>query len=100
MHVTEYMEKQDYIDKDKMGAMGWSYGGYAALVAASRTPQLYQCVVAGAAVSDPLMQISYYSARMRGAQEMEQGNMTDPSIKISPDVKLGKNVTNYLFLIA
>jgi dipeptidyl aminopeptidase/acylaminoacyl peptidase len=28
MLVTEYMEKQDYIDKDRMGAMGWSYGGY------------------------------------------------------------------------
>ena len=30
-------------------------GGWAALVAASRTPQIYQCVIAGAAVSDPIM---------------------------------------------
>ena len=30
-----------------------------AAVAASRTPQLYQCVVPGAAVFDPMMQINY-----------------------------------------
>jgi len=30
--------------------------------------------------------------------EMEQGNMTDPSIKISPDVKLGENVKIFSFV--
>ncbi|MDT3695551.1 MAG: S9 family peptidase [Ignavibacterium sp.] len=28
MKVTEALEKLPYIDSDKMGAMGWSYGGY------------------------------------------------------------------------
>jgi dipeptidyl aminopeptidase/acylaminoacyl peptidase len=31
---------------------GWSYGGYAALVALSREEQLYQCAIAVAAVAD------------------------------------------------
>lgn len=39
-------------DPDRMAMYGWSYGGYAALMAASRTPQIYQCTIAGAAVSD------------------------------------------------
>ncbi len=39
-------------DPNRMAMYGWSYGGYAALIAASRTPQIYQCVIAGAAVSD------------------------------------------------
>ena len=39
-------------DPDRMAMYGWSYGGYAALIAASRTPQIYQCTIAGAAVSD------------------------------------------------
>ena len=62
---------------------GWSYGGYAALVAASRTPQIYQCVIAGAAVPDPNDQISYYRNRMAGFPDrssMEQLNMWDDSI--------------------
>ena len=39
-------------DPDRMAMFGWSYGGYAALIAASRTPQVYQCTIAGAAVAD------------------------------------------------
>lgn len=27
--VTDYLAKQSYIDEDRMGAMGWSWGGYA-----------------------------------------------------------------------
>jgi len=28
MKVTEYLAKLDYIDENRIGAMGWSYGGY------------------------------------------------------------------------
>lgn len=28
LKVTDYLEKLDYVDANKMGAMGWSYGGY------------------------------------------------------------------------
>ena len=75
-----YLVEQGLADPDRMVMFGWSYGGYAALVAASRTPQIYQCVIAGAAVSDPLMQVNYYRFRMRGAQREEQLRMWDDSI--------------------
>jgi dipeptidyl aminopeptidase/acylaminoacyl peptidase len=75
-----YLVEQSLADPDRMAMFGWSYGGYAALVAASRTPQIYQCVIAGAAVSDPLMQVNYYRFRMRGAQREEQLRMWDDSI--------------------
>ena len=73
--------------KDRIAMFGWSYGGYAALVAASRTPQIYQCVVAGAAVSDPLMQVNYYRFTMRGAQREEQLRMWDDSISPLAEVE-------------
>ena len=76
LHLVE----QGLADKDRIAMFGWSYGGYAALVAASRTPQIYQCVIAGAAVSDTHMQVGYYSDRMRGSQEMEQINMWRDSV--------------------
>ena len=47
-----YLVKQGLADEDRMAMFGWSYGGYAAGIAASRTPQIYQCVIAGAAVLD------------------------------------------------
>ena len=75
-----YLIAEGMSDKDRVAMFGWSYGGYAALVAASRTPQLYQCVIAGAAVSDPLMQVNYYRDLLRGAARDEQLNMWDDSI--------------------
>ena len=39
-------------DPDKLAIFGWSYGGYAAFVAATRNNDLFNCVVAGAGVSD------------------------------------------------
>ncbi|HEX5787158.1 MAG TPA: prolyl oligopeptidase family serine peptidase [Woeseiaceae bacterium] len=56
LHLVE----QGLADPDRLAMFGWSYGGYAALVAASRTPQLYQCVIAGAAVADYVRQANEY----------------------------------------
>ena len=75
-----HLVKEGLADRDRIAMFGWSYGGYAALVAASRTPQIYQCVVAGAAVSDPNMQVNYYRFSMRGAQREEQLRMWDDSV--------------------
>jgi len=75
-----HLIKEGMVDPNRVALYGWSYGGYAALVAATRTPQIHQCVIAGAAVSDPLLQVSYYSAQMRGAQENEQIRMWVDSI--------------------
>jgi dipeptidyl aminopeptidase/acylaminoacyl peptidase len=59
-----YLADQGLVERDRMMMFGWSYGGYAALVAASRTPQIYQCVIAGATVPDPNDQLSYYRNQM------------------------------------
>jgi len=75
-----FLVEQGLAVRDRIAMFGWSYGGYAALVAASRTPQIHQCVIAGAAVSDPLMQVSYYSDLIRGAPEIEQINMWQDSV--------------------
>jgi dipeptidyl aminopeptidase/acylaminoacyl peptidase len=39
-------------DPEKLAIFGWSYGGYAAFVAATRNNDLFNCVVSGAGVSD------------------------------------------------
>ncbi|MGB3753804.1 MAG: prolyl oligopeptidase family serine peptidase [Parerythrobacter sp.] len=48
-----YLVKEGLADPDRMAMFGWSYGGYAALVATSRENNIYQCAIAGAAVADP-----------------------------------------------
>ncbi len=66
---ASYLVEQGLADPDRIAMFGWSYGGYAALIAASRTPQLYQCVIAGASVADPVRQRNEYR-RDRGASKI------------------------------
>ncbi|MBT8093132.1 MAG: prolyl oligopeptidase family serine peptidase [Gammaproteobacteria bacterium] len=46
LHLVE----EGLADPQRIAMFGWSYGGYAALLAASRSPQIYQCAIAGAAI--------------------------------------------------
>lgn len=39
-------------DPEKLAIFGWSYGGYAAFVAATREDPMFNCIVSGAGVSD------------------------------------------------
>ena len=83
-----YLVEQGLVDPDRIAMFGWSYGGYAALVAAAREDQIYQCVIAGAAVTDPLMQVNYYRYQLRGTGAIEQLRMWDDSV--SPIEEAGK----------
>ncbi|MFM7120459.1 MAG: alpha/beta hydrolase family protein [Gammaproteobacteria bacterium] len=78
--VAQALVRDGLASADRLAMFGWSYGGYAALIAASRTPQIYQCVIAGAAVADTVMQVNYYRDLLRGAAQIEQLNMWQDSI--------------------
>ncbi|MFQ5547404.1 MAG: alpha/beta hydrolase family protein [Woeseia sp.] len=82
-----YLVKKGLADPDRLAMFGWSYGGYAALIAASRTPQLYQCTIAGAAVADRLMQINYIRDNLRGADKISWTDMWDDSISPIKEVE-------------
>ena len=67
-----YLIDNGLVDKDRVAMFGWSYGGYAALVAASREDQLYQCVVSGAPVAKNTLQLNYYRDQLRGTGKLSQ----------------------------
>jgi dipeptidyl aminopeptidase/acylaminoacyl peptidase len=50
--AVQHLIDLGWADPDRVAFFGWSYGGQAALYALSRTPQLYQCSIAVAAVAD------------------------------------------------
>ena len=74
-----YLVDKGLVDPNRMIMFGWSYGGYASLIAAARTPQIYQCVIAGASVSDTIEQVNYYrkylASYRESASRKEQLNM-------------------------
>ncbi len=82
-----YLVEQGLVDPDRIAMYGWSYGGYAALIAAAREEQIYQCVIAGAAVTDPILQVNYYRDRVQGAPFIEQVNMWTQSISPIEEVE-------------
>lgn len=77
---AKYLIDQGLVDADRVAMMGFSYGGYAALIAAAREPNMYQCVIAGAAVADNLQQVNLYRNDVKGAQREEQLKFWDDSI--------------------
>lgn len=47
-----WLVKKGLADKDRLAIFGYSYGGYAAMVAAVRKDSPYQCAIAGAGLSE------------------------------------------------
>jgi dipeptidyl aminopeptidase/acylaminoacyl peptidase len=50
---THWLVKQGIADPNRICVVGWSYGGYAALMSAIEHSDLYRCVVSIAGVTDP-----------------------------------------------
>ena len=49
---TQWLIEQKLADPGHICIVGWSYGGYAALMGAIKTPALYRCAVSMAGVTD------------------------------------------------
>jgi dienelactone hydrolase len=56
---ARYLAGSGLADPDRICIVGWSYGGYAALLSAAEYPDLYRCVVSIAGVTDLPMLIAY-----------------------------------------
>lgn len=50
---AKYLINEGIADEKRISMMGWSFGGYAALMSGIEEPDLYQCIVSIAGVSDP-----------------------------------------------
>jgi dipeptidyl aminopeptidase/acylaminoacyl peptidase len=50
--AVKFLVEQKITDPKKVGIVGGSYGGYAALMGATKTPDLFQCAISIAGISD------------------------------------------------
>ncbi len=71
---VEYLISLPYVDKDRMGIFGWSYGGFMTTSLMTRTPGIFKAAVAGGPVIDwGYYEVMYTERYMDTPQTNEEG---------------------------
>jgi dipeptidyl-peptidase-4 len=71
---VRYLKSLPYVDPERIGIWGWSYGGYMTLFALTNAPEVWKCGVAGAPVTHWKFYDTIYTERyMRTPQENPEG---------------------------
>ncbi len=66
---VEYLKKLKYVDADRMGVHGWSFGGFMTTSLMLKKPGLFKCAVAGGPVMDWRMYEIMYTERYMDTPE-------------------------------
>jgi dipeptidyl-peptidase-4 len=83
-----YLKSLPFVDKERVGLTGWSYGGYMTLYAMTHAPEAFKCAVAGAPVADWKLYDSIYTERyMRTPKENPEGYKTSSPLAAASKVK-------------
>jgi dipeptidyl-peptidase 4 len=61
-----WLRQQPYVDRDRIGVMGWSYGGYMTATALCNAPEVFKAGVVGAPVIDWHLYDTHYTERYLG----------------------------------
>ncbi len=86
--AARYMASQPYVDKDRIGIWGWSYGGYEALMAMSQPGSNYAAGVAIAPVTSWRFYDTIYAERyMRTPRENAAGYKASAPIEAAEQQK-------------
>lgn len=83
IEAAKYLAKQSYIDKERIGIWGWSYGGFMTLLSMSSDEKIFKAGIAVAPVTDWRLYNTAYTERfMRRPQENFRGyNESSPLLQ-------------------
>ncbi|MDT8439128.1 MAG: S9 family peptidase [Wenzhouxiangellaceae bacterium] len=73
---VEHLKTLDFIDPDRIGVFGWSYGGYMSLMMLMQHPGTFAAGVAVAPVTDWALYDTHYTERYLGMPRDEDGAPT------------------------
>ncbi|MFQ5635050.1 MAG: alpha/beta fold hydrolase [Gammaproteobacteria bacterium] len=66
---VEYLRSLPFVDPERIGIFGWSYGGYMALMCVMQAPDAFAAAVAGAPVTDWRLYDTHYTERYMGTPQ-------------------------------
>lgn len=88
IEAANYMSSKQYVDSNRIGIYGWSYGGYETLMAISQKNSPYCAAVAVAPVTDWRFYDTAYTERfMQTPQENEDGYIVSSTLNKINNVK-------------
>lgn len=94
IEAAKYLGKQDYVDADRIGIWGWSYGGYMSSLCITKGADVFKTAIAVAPVTNWRFYDNIYTERyMRTPQENAEGYDDN-----SPINHVGKLEGNYLLI--
>ncbi|MFW5927093.1 MAG: S9 family peptidase, partial [Wenzhouxiangella sp.] len=67
----DWLRSQDFVDPDRIGIFGWSYGGYMSLMALAQYPGEFAAAVSVAPVTDWRLYDTHYTERYLGHPEQQ-----------------------------
>ncbi|OAB56313.1 peptidase S9 [Leptolyngbya valderiana BDU 20041] len=65
----DFLESRDFVDADRVGLWGWSYGGYMTLMTTLQAPDAFDAAVSGAPVTDWSLYDTHYTERYMGTPQ-------------------------------
>lgn len=99
---ARWLLEKGYADPERMCIVGWSYGGYAALMGAAKHPDIYKCAVAMAAltdIADLKRDIKKYRfGRAMAKKFIGDGFQSRDDVKANSPVKIAEDMKVPLFL--
>ena len=83
-----YLKSLAYVDSNRLGIWGWSYGGYMTLYALTHAPEVFKCGAAGGPVTDWKFYDSIYTERyMQTPRENPEGYKTSSPLEAADKLK-------------
>lgn len=65
----DFLQSLDFVDGERIGLWGWSYGGYMTLMTTLQAPGRFAAAVAGAPVTDWALYDTHYTERYMGTPQ-------------------------------
>ncbi len=92
--VVRHMKKVPYIDAERMGIWGWSYGGFLTNMAMLKIPELFRAGAAVAPVNDWRNYDTHYTE-----ERLSTPQQAPEAYAVSSPITYAKNLKNHLLVI-
>jgi dipeptidyl-peptidase-4 len=77
---VEFLKSLDFVDPDRIGLFGWSYGGYMTLMTLLKAPDAFAAGVAVAPVTDWRLYDTFYTERYLGDPASSESGYTESAV--------------------